>query len=84
MGAVTNVTVGRDPEGLPAPILPEGDEPGLRDLTDDGGQALLLAAAVAWRRSLRRSLGVFGICTVTAGDARFTLKLRRMGLLVDL
>lgn len=52
--AVANITVVRDAEGhaLPAPLLPEGDEPGLRDLSDDGGQVLLLAAAVAWRRSL--------------------------------
>lgn len=52
--AVANITVVRDAEGhaVPAPLLPEGDEPGLRDLSDDGGQVLLLAAAVAWRRSL--------------------------------
>lgn len=76
--AVTHGTVVRDAEGhvLPAPLLPKGDEPGLRDLSHDGGQVLLLAAAVA----RRRSLGVSGICTVAAGDHRFTLKLGENGL----
>lgn len=65
---------------MPAPPLPEGDEPGLRDLSDDGGQVLLLAAAVAWRGGL----AVSGVCTVTAGNHRFTLQLGKMGSLVDL
>lgn len=62
----TKVTIVRDAEGhaLAAPLLPERDEPGLGDLPHDGGQVLLLAAAVA----RRRSLGFSGICPVSAVD----------------
>lgn len=70
--AGTKVTIVRDAEGhaLAAPLLPERDEPGLGDLPDDGGQVLLLAAAVAGRGSL----GVSGVCPVRAVDHRFALK----------
>lgn len=48
------ITIVRDAEGhaLSAPLLPEGDQSGLRDLSDDGGQMLLVAPIVAWRRGL--------------------------------
>lgn len=42
-----HITVVREAEchALSTPLFPEGDEPGLRDLSHDGGQMLL----VAWR-----------------------------------
>lgn len=68
------ITIVRDAEGhaLSAPLLPEGDQSGLRDLSDNGGQMLLVAPIVAWRRGLGVS-----ICTITAGDHRLTLGERK-------
>lgn len=65
------ITIVRDAEGhaLSAPLLPEGDQSGLRDLSDDGGQMLLVAPIVAWRRGLGVS-----VCTITAGHDRLTLE----------
>lgn len=63
------INIVRDAEGhaLSTPLLPEGDESGLRDLPDDGRQVLLVAAAVARRRCL-------GVSAVTAADHRLTLE----------
>lgn len=54
---------------LSTPLLPEGDESGLRDLSDDGGKVFLVVAILAQRRGL----GV-PITTVTASDYRLTLE----------
>lgn len=71
------ITVVREAEGhaLPTPLLPEGYESGLRDLSDDGRQMLLVAAVVAWRGGLGVS-----ICTITAINHGLTLKETRNAL----
>lgn len=65
------ITIVSDAEGhaLSTPLLPEGHESGLRDLSDDGGQVILAAAVVAWRSGLGVS-----VSTVTASDHRLTLE----------
>lgn len=63
----TCITIAKDLT-LSTPLLPEGDEPGLRDLPDDGGQMFPVVVAVAWRRGL----GV-PISTVAALSRGFTL-----------
>ncbi len=64
------ITIIRDAShALSAPLLPEGDESGLRDLSHNGGQMFLAVATVPWRRGLWVS-----ISTITASDHRLTLE----------
>lgn len=66
------ITIVRDVEGhaLSTPLLPKGHESGLGDLSNNGGQVLLVVVAIVDRR---RSFRV-SISTITATDHRLTLK----------
>lgn len=65
------ITIVRDGEGhaLSTPLLPEGHESGLRNLSDDRGQVFLAVASVPWRRALGVSSS-----TITAPDHGLTLE----------
>lgn len=52
---------------MSTPLLPEGGEFGLRDLSDDGGQVFVVV--LAWRRGLGVS-----IATIAASYHRLTLE----------
>lgn len=54
---ITIVRVAKDLT-LSAPPLPKRDESGLRNLSDYGGQVLLVVAVVAWRRGLGVSISI--------------------------
>lgn len=59
---------GGECHALSTPFLPEGEEPGLRDFSDNGGQVFLVSTV-----ALRRGLGLRA-SAVTAPGGGFTLE----------